>query len=180
MHQTLTIRPAKPDDVQTIAEIHVRSWQETYAGQMPHDFLDNLSIENRQKQWQSFFDNLGQNPNFLYLAILDEKIIGFVSFGHRRDIKFHNSGEIYAIYILRDFQGQGIGKSLFETAKKILAESGYSNFYLWVLNTNTKTIDIYKKLGGQVREDIFIEDKIGDMPCREINVSFKLSENPTL
>ena len=40
------LRNARPDDVAAIAVVHVRSWQATYAGHFPDDFLDALDPAN--------------------------------------------------------------------------------------------------------------------------------------
>jgi hypothetical protein len=46
------IRLARAADAPAIAEIHVLSWQAAYAGQLPDDYLDNLSISDRQHRWE--------------------------------------------------------------------------------------------------------------------------------
>src|SRR5437763_1149336 len=48
----MQVRAARPTDILGIAEVHVRSWQETYVGQVPQDYLDTLSVEDRYERWQ--------------------------------------------------------------------------------------------------------------------------------
>ena len=47
---TLRIREALPADARAIAEIHVRSWQAAYRGQLTDDYLDGLSVDDRLEQ----------------------------------------------------------------------------------------------------------------------------------
>ena len=44
------IREAVPGDARAIAEIHVRSWQATYRGQLTDEYLDGLTVEDRVEQ----------------------------------------------------------------------------------------------------------------------------------
>ena len=46
----LRIREAVPADARAMAEIHVRSWQAAYRGQLTDDYLDGLSVEDRLEQ----------------------------------------------------------------------------------------------------------------------------------
>ncbi len=38
------IRPGKSSDAEAIAKVHVIAWRETYAGIVPNDYLDSLSV----------------------------------------------------------------------------------------------------------------------------------------
>ncbi len=44
------IREAVPKDARAIAEIHVRSWQAAYRGQLTDDYLDGLTVDDRLEQ----------------------------------------------------------------------------------------------------------------------------------
>ena len=48
----VVVRPARVDDADAIAAVHVRAWQDTYRGAMPDDFLDGMSIEERALRWR--------------------------------------------------------------------------------------------------------------------------------
>lgn len=47
----IQIRRANLSDASAIAGVHAASWQETYPGIVPDDFLKNLSVERRFVQW---------------------------------------------------------------------------------------------------------------------------------
>ena len=53
------VREATVDDARSIAEVHVRIWQETYVGQVPQEYLDGLSVESREARWR---ESLGDQP----------------------------------------------------------------------------------------------------------------------
>ena len=54
------IRPATPEDAAAIASVHVQSWQETYAGLIPPDFLAHMTSaemrERRAASWRATID----------------------------------------------------------------------------------------------------------------------------
>lgn len=47
----MRLRIASATDVGRIAEVHVRTWQVAYRGQVPDEYLDSLSIEDRHTAW---------------------------------------------------------------------------------------------------------------------------------
>ena len=59
--ENITYRPATVTDADRIAALHARSWQETYRGIMPDEFLDNEVENERLAVWQERF--AGQPPD---------------------------------------------------------------------------------------------------------------------
>ena len=45
----VTIRPAAEGDAAGIARVHVRSWQEAYAGIVPEAYLASLDVDQRDR-----------------------------------------------------------------------------------------------------------------------------------
>lgn len=52
METSFTIRAATVADALGIAEVHVRTWQDTYVGHMPPEFLAGLSVVRREEMWR--------------------------------------------------------------------------------------------------------------------------------
>ena len=148
------IRPATLTDAEGIATIHVNAWKETYRGLMPDSVLDNLSIERRTDQWKSILSN----PDDVYhLALVAEKnagVIGFANYGREREGDLEYPGELYSIYLLKEFQGQGIGRSLMQKTTEGLLGLEIESMLVWVLADNPYR-EFYKRLGG-----LFVRDKI--------------------
>ena len=90
---------------------------------------------------------------------------GFTAVGPERDQLEGYSAEIYAIYLLQEFQGQGFGQALFSVAAKTLLNLGHQTMGLWVLEANPSR-GFYEHLGGAVVGRKMIE--IGDMEYAEI------------
>ena len=74
--------------------------------------------------------------------------VGFVSTGLCRDDGRAEAGEIYALYLLRSAQGQGLGRALFQAGAEYLRAAGLSTIVVWVLVGNPAEA-FYAHLGGQ-------------------------------
>ncbi len=140
-----SIRVATLGDVAEIAEVHVATWQSAYKGLLPDKLLQNLSVENRKRSWQRILNN---SPSVPIVAEIENQVVGFSNFGASRDSDAAPTvGEIYAIYLLAAYWGQGIGKALMQTSLRQLATGGFDSTTLWVLKSNQRTIDFYSGMG---------------------------------
>lgn len=144
----MQIRRAQPTDGDGIGRVHVETWRTTYAGIVPADYLAELSAQKRGDFWENFI--LKADPDrFLLVAHSPETgIVGFASGG----VPFHPvegySGEIYAIYILKEFQGQGLGRRLMSAGANQLLKMDLRSMLVWVLAANEAARKAYEALGG--------------------------------
>ena len=83
-------------------------------------------------------------------------VVGFVSAGMEREENLAHEGEIYAIYIIQEFQGRGWGKKLFIHSAKHLLKDSFSSMMLWVLKDNPSR-GFYEALGGNLIKEKEIE-----------------------
>jgi ribosomal protein S18 acetylase RimI-like enzyme len=134
----LIIRKATIEDAEGKGYVHYQSWIETYTGLFPDEVMERLSLEKS-------IDNARKYPENTYVAIVDDKIIGFSCYLESRDEDLEDTGEIMAIYILKEYQGNGVGKKLMEVCYKELSQ--YSKLSLWVLGDNKKSVGFYEKEG---------------------------------
>jgi GNAT superfamily N-acetyltransferase len=142
-----TIRAAVVDDARAIAEVHVASWRWAYRGQLSDDYLDRLSVGDREVQWTSTLRE--RKPWAGALVAEDrERILGFASFGRSQDEDAsERTSEVFAIYLREDAVGRGIGRDLFGAATDRLREAGFERATLWVLASNERTRRFYEKAG---------------------------------
>jgi ribosomal protein S18 acetylase RimI-like enzyme len=145
----MRIREASVNDAEEIAFVHVNSWKTTYKGIISEAYLSSLMVEKRLKNWLWTFENLNPHEKIFVAENTSGDIVGFSSGGKSRNDEFVHNGELYAIYLLRDYQTMGLGKTLFESVVRSLKENGYSSMMLWVLKDNP-SVEFYKKQGGQI------------------------------
>jgi len=159
------IRPANVQDVAAIARVHVESWRTTYKGLVPDDFLARLSYAQREQLWRQVFTDSG-SPGFVYVAEDERgKVVGFVSGGPERSGDPVYTGELYAIYLLSPYQGQGIGRRLAITLVHRLIQAGMTALLLWVLAENPSRT-FYERLGGRPVYEKTVT--IGGVPLIEV------------
>ncbi len=145
--QKINYRPASIEDAAAVAKVHVESWQKSFAGIVPQEFLDNLNVEKRKK---AFEERLGEASYKMFVAEDSKKgIVGFADFGKARERGFEFKAELYAIYLLREFQGKGIGENLFRLCQKAMFDEGFDSMYLMALAVSPYK-SFYEKMGGQI------------------------------
>ena len=76
---------------------------------------------------------------------MGENVIGFVAYGAYRDQTLPQCGEIYAIYVLREYHGKQVGYALMNAAFERL--SGKDQIALWVLKGNERATRFYEQYG---------------------------------
>lgn len=182
------LRNARPDDVAAIAVVHVRSWQATYAGHFPDDFLDALDPAQRAEGWRRYFEQ-GLRADETVLVYEtgrptgdaraggegDQRegvagsgdIVGFAHVGPSRDEDARGAGELYAIYLLPERWGQGLGRALMARSLVELAASGFAAATLWVLEGNRRARRFYEAGGWRADGSSKVDDHLG-FPIREV------------
>lgn len=141
----IVIRKAEVKDARGIVEVYTYTWLTTYKGLIPDEILENRlnTIEERIPLIQKTIEE----KNNMFVAVVDNKVVGVMSYGKSRNDDYSSSGEIYSIYVLEEYQGLGLGKKLFMTGIKELISKGYDTMILYVLSGNN-TIKFYEKYCG--------------------------------
>src|ERR1700719_3959611 len=144
----VTIREARVEDAAGMAKVHVDSWRTTYAGIVPDTYLANLSYAERENLWRDILGHASDN-RYRFVAVNDEgQVVGFVSGGPKRNGDPIYEAELYSIYLLQEYQGQGIGRQLTRRLVERFLQSGIQSMLLWVFADNP-ACRFYEALGGQ-------------------------------
>lgn len=139
MNPNITIKPMQTaEEADGKAYVHWKAWHETYSGLIDTDYLAKHTLEKCKAVALRASDTV-------FVAKDGERVIGFVGFGAYRDKSVTDLGEVYGIYVLKEYQKQGIGYALMNAAVEGL--SGYVKIALWVLHGNEKAISFYKRYG---------------------------------
>jgi len=142
------IRHAVSEDSPGIAHVHVGSWRTTYPGIVPSSVLENLSVERSQSKWLHMILE-PSDQSFILVAVDSQNVVvGFAAAGPERSGNFAYQGELYAIYMLRAYQGRGLGRQLVSAVAHQLLEQGFSSMLVWVLRDNLFRA-FYEALGGE-------------------------------
>ncbi|HEX9268613.1 MAG TPA: GNAT family N-acetyltransferase [Candidatus Limnocylindria bacterium] len=158
---TAIIRPAVVADARAIAEVHIRSWQEAYRGQLPDAWLDGLSaqLERREARWRETL--AGRHGERSFVAERDGRLIGFVLVvPSLDDDATPDTGQLSAIYLLQEAWGIGVGRDLMTIAMADL-RSRFRRATLWVLRSNARARRFYEIAGWRADGREKVEDWAG-------------------
>ena len=145
--QKIIYREATAEDIPQIAKVHVESWQKSFAGIAPQDYLDKMSVENRIEQFKKAFSQTSFYKMFVAEAP-GKGIVGFADFGKAKEGNGFEAN-LYAIYFLREFQRKGIGGNLFRLCQREMLANGLNSMYLDALEKSPYRI-FYEKMRGRV------------------------------
>ncbi len=162
------IRLAKTDEVMTIAEVKRKCWLTTYRGIYDDDLLDNFDYE---KTANTFSSIINSEDSELYVAEVDNKIIGFLSYGKPLHAFRDYEQELSMLYILEEYRGQGIGTLMFQLAKDNIRRDGYDRFVVSANKYNNKARDFYIKMGG---EEVYVDSDKEDKRSVQVKYEVKI------
>ena len=122
--------------------IHYQSWLQTYTGLIDQNFLNQLSAQRSQQRFEA------EGCRQFLIALVDGSPAGFCRYCKSRDPDANSlTGEIQAIYLLKEYQHQGIGKALMLYAFDELKKLGMNRVTLWALESNIVAHHFYNKMG---------------------------------
>lgn len=146
------IRRAGRGDARTLAEIHIQTWRETYAGIMPEEILAGLDVDKWTQTWRDAFAGADDPAFAVFLAHdLGGAPSGFLTCRRQTSQKLlplGYDGEITHLYLLRRLHRQGVGRRLSQIAARRLLDKGCAAAALWVLRDNPPARRFYEALGA--------------------------------
>ena len=142
----IDIRPATHEDMPGVAAVHVESWQRSFTGIVPDDFLAGMSVEKRlraysERRCEEFYGMLVAEKQ-------DEGIVGFADFGTAK-LPGDFDAQIFSFYFLPEFQRKGLGERLFRRCIGNLKNSGIKTLCLDSLEVSPYRA-FYDRMGGKV------------------------------
>ncbi|TCP18025.1 acetyltransferase (GNAT) family protein [Scopulibacillus darangshiensis] len=149
----MKFRKANSNDALGVARVQVDSWKTTYKNIVPDEYLEQMTYESREKKWKDII-----SKQAVFVAENNKgEIVGFSNAGKERTGKYPDyKGELYAIYILKEYQGKGIGKLLLKPVVEYLKEKNIFSMTVWVLEKNKSRL-FYEHLGAREIEGVRIE-----------------------
>ena len=103
------------------------------------------------------------------MLVLDGALLGYATMGFdRRAVRAgrNDLGEIFELYLAPEAQGIGLGRRLFEAARRELTRYGFRGLRIWALAENELGCRFYRALGGV--EESRLRCRIGDREMEKI------------
>ena len=121
----VVIREATPNDTPAIAKVHVAAWNATYAPFL----MRGPSVAVREQQWREAFAKV-DGSWFCYVVENDRgELVGFAT-GRQSDHPEYD-GELNKIYLLREYQRQGLGRHLVGLVARRFLNEGKQSMWLY-------------------------------------------------
>jgi GNAT superfamily N-acetyltransferase len=148
------IRPAGPADAEEIADVQRISWQATYDGILSAETLARAATAWDAVHWRRALERTDDRAVSLVLESRETGIVGFGVAGPRRNgrdpLLSRYEGEIYLLYLMRDYQRHGYGARLMAGLARVLKARGVGAAVVWALADNAAAIGFYEHLSGEI------------------------------
>ena len=141
------IRLAVEKDAERLAQVKIACWETTYRGIYPDSKIDNYDYEENVNRFKKIINN--QNID-LYVVIVNEEIIGYMSCGEPMRAYDDYEQEIGLLYLLKEYRNQGIGKELVLLASSVIGMKGYKKFFVSCNKYNEPARKFYEAMGGKL------------------------------
>ena len=140
---SLTVRPARVEDVAQMARVNVRSWQETYRGRVSDAVLDDPGfLSARERFWTAALTDERYRENRVAVAERDDQVVGIAMSGLPLDAVAAWARQLYVLYVYAADHGTGAGSALLEAVVDPDQSAA-----LWVADPNPRAQAFYRKHG---------------------------------
>jgi ribosomal protein S18 acetylase RimI-like enzyme len=139
------VRAAKPGDAKRISAVRRASWRDTYSGLLPDHALTRAIGRRSPRWWKTAI----QRGDTVLVTEISGTLAGYVTLGPNRVCQLPYEGEIYELYLGREWKRMGLGRRLFTAARESLARRGLKGLVLWALAENTRACAFYERIGGK-------------------------------
>lgn len=130
-----TIRRMLIEDAKEVQDVAKKSWNATYEGIIPNNIQENFlkgAYNDEMMEWRL-------SNSLMLVAEADNMIAGFANFS---SVNEKGQAELSAVYLLPEYQGEGIGSALLNTGIKKL--ENVREIHLDVEKDNTIGTAFYK------------------------------------
>ena len=140
----MKIRNAKEKDLKEIVNIFI-----TESKKRP--YLQKWTKKGATNDFKPFL-----KKKELWVAVLNEKVIGFILIGITPSNK--KIAYISEIWVTGNYQGKGVGKDLLVFVEKYYKKKGVNRIKLTSYN-KSKAFDFYKKLNYKISKEVTLLEK---------------------
>jgi len=127
--------------------VRATTWQHAYSHLFTEEQLASIPVEESAARLRSQLEAAPERYHTL-VAEIGGVIVGFAGLGPR-DFSAEETrvGELYAIYVLPEIHGRGVGRALMAETVSRLRGAGFGEAVLWVFADNPRTRRFYERVG---------------------------------
>ncbi len=173
----VSVRTARPDDVDEISRIQRETWRTAYAGFVPETVLAQVTPELGRQQWGAAVGSPPTPQHRVLVALEKDAVVGFVAFGPSTDddAKPHTAA-VSTMLVEPRWGRRGHGSRLLAAAVDHLRTDRASTATAWVLDRDRASTAFYTSAGWSADGTARALDAPG-AELREIRLHTSLVEN---
>ncbi len=144
----ITIRTCTKDDILLLSEISTKTFADTFRGTTSEENLEDFLKASYQTD--KLEKEMEHPDSTFYFTYVDGELAGYLKInlgGAQTEIHDPAAGELERIYVLKEFQGRGIGRFQMEQALELVREAGKAYIWLGVWEHNERAKDFYQRYG---------------------------------
>jgi ribosomal protein S18 acetylase RimI-like enzyme len=145
---SLQIIPALPEHSRALAEFASAAFHDAYAyANTPEDMQQYIAEHFSEEE---IFKEIKTRNTFIFLAMLDGKIVGYVKLGTATSPEQLNGKpaiEIERLYVDKKLQSQKIGSALMDHLVHFANDGGKEVIWLGVWKKNIRAVAFYERKG---------------------------------
>lgn len=153
------IRKITEAEAEEKIDINIKVWWTTYRGLIPDEVIAKLQTKTKErieKQKQTI-----REKNNTYGIYVDDKLVGYSSYGPARDENYKDSCEIYSCYILEEYQRLHLGRKVVIKILEDFVKEGYKAMITKCLVGNPSN-KFHQSIGGKFVENTQL-DLLGEL-----------------
>ena len=142
------IKKCTLQDLESLRRISIETFRQTFADSNTEEnmtaYLDSAYNEKK------LYNELSNPDSSFFFLYVNERLAGYMKINEypsQTDINDSDAIELERLYILKDFQGIGLGNELMNHAISIATEHGKKYIWLGVWEHNERAKLFYKKKG---------------------------------
>lgn len=170
MDKNVVIEIATGADCEELAKLKLKIWNTTYCEIYPKEKFVNYNYDEQKSKFEKCIND--KNGVF-YIArdVVKKQIVGYCYAGFSQRAYKSGVPEIILLYIAKEYQGHGIGRSLFEKCKEYFNKIGIAHFVVSCNKYNYPAQAFYKKMGGEI---VCIDDDNPDKSLPQVKFWYEI------
>lgn len=161
---------ANEQNCEELSKLKLKIWETTYRNIYPKEKFDNFDFKKQTEKFKGYVSD----ENGVFYVAKDNKsnaIVGYCYAGFSSRAFEKGVPEIILLYVLKEYQHQGIGRQFFEKCKQYFKDKGYAKFIISCNKYNHPAREFYAKMGGQI---VHTDDDCDDKSLPQVNFLFEL------
>lgn len=170
MKSEIIFEVPKEKDCEMLANLKLAVWKSTYSHIYPKDKFKNFDIKEQTEKFKKYICDSSE----FFIVAKDKninKIVGYCYAGYSAKNFQKGTPEIILLYVLKEYQHQGIGREFVARCEHYFKSKGYRNYIISCNKYNYPAQGFYERIGGK---KIHVDDDNEDRSIPQIKYYYEI------